>query len=206
MIDRCRRESHIGWAHYGGRGIKVCERWLGSYANFLADMGPRPGREYSIHRIDNDGDYEPGNCKWATMLEQMEHLKANHPHGMSPRQYERRLAANKRYRQRHPEKFRAYKKARRERLKALKTRRPAGVVTELDTNEAERSGLKTEQGTERAPGYEGSVESGEPALSGSGLKPGGAGERTNGTGEERRVTEWLARKRKERGVVVELKL
>lgn len=131
MIDRCRWEGHIGWARYGGRGIEVCERWSESYANFLADMGPRPGKGYSIHRIDNDGNYEPGNCKWATGEEQMADRKVNHPHGMSPRQYERRLAANKRYRQRNPEKFRAYKKARRERLKALKTRRPAGVEVEL---------------------------------------------------------------------------
>jgi hypothetical protein len=131
MKARCGRRSDIGWAYYGGRGIKVCERWSGSYANFLADMGQRPGREYTIHRKDNDRGYEPGNCVWATMEEQMSHLKVTHPHGMSPRRYARKLAANKRYRQRNPEKFRAYKKARRERLRAKKSRCPAGVEVEL---------------------------------------------------------------------------
>ena len=120
MLDRCRREGHIGWARYGGRGIKVCERWS-LYENFLADMGPRPGREWTIHRIDNDKGYEPGNCRWATKREQMESFRANHPHGMSPRQYERKLAANKRYRQRNPEKFREYKRQARLRNKGART-------------------------------------------------------------------------------------
>lgn len=78
MKSRCLNTSNAHFADYGGRGISVCDRWLHSFVNFLADMGPRPagvgkgGRAlYSIERKNNDGDYEPGNCKWATRTEQM---------------------------------------------------------------------------------------------------------------------------------------
>lgn len=71
MKQRCTNPKHKGWDRYGGRGIKVCDRWLESFESFLADMGESPAG-MSIERIETDGNYEPGNCKWATDQEQAE--------------------------------------------------------------------------------------------------------------------------------------
>lgn len=68
MRGRCMNPNNSRWAAYGGRGIKICERW-NNYENFLADMGEAPDN-LTLERIDVDGDYEPSNCKWATWLEQ----------------------------------------------------------------------------------------------------------------------------------------
>lgn len=75
MIQRCEYEGHNRFERYGGRGIIVCDRWRNSFQNFLSDMGRKPGKEYSLDRINNDGNYEPGNCRWATRSEQSKNRK-----------------------------------------------------------------------------------------------------------------------------------
>lgn len=74
MIQRCTNPRHHHWAKYGGAGITVCERWM-SFENFLADMGNRPD-ETSIDRINNSGNYEPGNCRWAGRKQQQRNRSA----------------------------------------------------------------------------------------------------------------------------------
>ncbi len=70
MHGRCETPTNSKFRYYGGRGIRVCERWA-SFEAFLADMGPRPSIKHSIDRFpNNDGNYEPGNCRWATATEQ----------------------------------------------------------------------------------------------------------------------------------------
>jgi hypothetical protein len=69
MIARCTNPKSVKWHRYGGRGIRVCERWR-NFAEFRADMGPRPSLEHQLDRINGDGNYEPGNCRWVTRSEQ----------------------------------------------------------------------------------------------------------------------------------------
>ena len=80
MIQRCTNPNTTGFENWGGRGIRVCARWKGKHGfeNFLADLGPRP-EGMSLERNEVDGDYEPGNCRWATPLEQCHNRRCSKP-------------------------------------------------------------------------------------------------------------------------------
>lgn len=77
MLRRCFDKKNIAYKDYGGRGISVCERWLGSngFDNFYLDMGIKPSKEYSLDRIDNNKGYAPENCRWTTQKHQIRNTR-----------------------------------------------------------------------------------------------------------------------------------
>lgn len=77
MVQRCTNENYPGWKYYGGRGIKVCDRWRNSFENFVADMGKRPEDTTLDRYPDRDGNYELSNCRWATDEEQHNNTRGN---------------------------------------------------------------------------------------------------------------------------------
>lgn len=78
MKQRCCNQRNPAFPRYGGRGVTICERWRRSFSEFLADMGPRPSMQHSLDRHPkNDGNYEPGNVRWATDTEQARNTRAN---------------------------------------------------------------------------------------------------------------------------------
>lgn len=77
MKQRCLNENAHHFCHYGGRGITIAPEWVDSFWRFLADIGPRPGKEFTLDRIDNDGNYEPGNCRWVKRKTQNRNSRSN---------------------------------------------------------------------------------------------------------------------------------
>lgn len=78
MKNRCLNKNHNRFFDYGGRGIKICDRWLNSFSDFLSDMGEKPFKEAQIDRKDNDGDYTPDNCRWVTAKQNSNNKRNSH--------------------------------------------------------------------------------------------------------------------------------
>jgi hypothetical protein len=81
MRERCLNKNHSAYHLYGGRGISICIRW-NEFINFFNDMGVKPSKSYSLDRINNNGNYEPGNCRWATWKEQAANKRFNQKKGI----------------------------------------------------------------------------------------------------------------------------
>lgn len=83
MIQRCTNPNCKAYYNYGARGITVCSEWRGSFMTFLRDMGNKPSPELTLERVNNDGNYEPSNCKWATRKEQQGNRRPYRPRASS---------------------------------------------------------------------------------------------------------------------------
>jgi hypothetical protein len=77
MLARCYNPGHDAFDWYGGRGVRVCDRWRSSFDTFLSDMGPRPSPAHQIDRVENDGHYEPSNCRWTDRRTQCRNRRSN---------------------------------------------------------------------------------------------------------------------------------
>lgn len=77
MLRRCSDQNRNTWHLYGGRGIRVCKRWVTSFEAFYVDMGERPSAKHSLDRIKVNGNYTPENCRWATKVEQQNNMRRN---------------------------------------------------------------------------------------------------------------------------------
>jgi len=100
MRQRCLNSNSAKWKNYGGRGITICDRWS-DFDAFYNDMGPRPTPKHEVDRLDNDGNYEPGNVAWRTKDKQLNNTRANlkltyHGETLNMGQWARRLGMHKR--------------------------------------------------------------------------------------------------------------
>jgi len=77
MKKRCSNPKTPAYKDYGGRGIRVCDEWIKSFTSFFESVGPRPSLEFTLDRINNDGNYEPGNVRWATKIQQANNTRRN---------------------------------------------------------------------------------------------------------------------------------
>ena len=150
MISRCENARGIGFDNYGGRGIAVCDRWRASFENFLSDMGERP-LGLTIDRIDNDGGYEPGNCRWATYSEQQK-TKRPRKGAWHSQETREKIAATLRGRKNGPRSPEVVAKARAALVASLAANPPgprseeAKAKTSASLKEAYASGRRTHRG------------------------------------------------------------